>query len=69
MRYALDLGVGPSSFTSAADVSITFLMICKKSYSGDIPPGTAIPHWAFYNVTVRDLPDLHQIDRAYVDVR
>ena len=25
-----------------------------KRYSGDIPQGTAIPHWAFYNVTVRD---------------
>jgi len=23
-----------------------------SDYSGDIPPGTAIPHWAFYNVTL-----------------
>jgi len=32
-----------------------------SNYSGDIPQGTAIPHWAFYNVT---LLNNHTFDNA-----
>ena len=38
----------------------------SKRYSGGIPQGTAVPHWAFYNVTVRDL---HAFNRLRVDVQ
>ena len=34
-------------------------------YPGDIPQGTAVPHWAYFNVTVRGLPSR---GRLYSDV-
>ena len=34
---------------------VVFLITPYERYPSDIPQGTAIPQWAFFNVTVRNL--------------
>ena len=58
--------VRPVQRGSRRRVSFEALSLCVSSdpgiyqivtrYPHDIPQGTAIPRWAFFNVTVRDIP-------------